>query len=162
MYTLMKKALIAISVSTMLLTSSLTSASFTYYQSIGENGEVRYTQFPPKNTEDFEKITMRSDGRQEDMGSMAGKTSNENNFKQQLSPAEQQAKIVEERLNRQKEEERVRRCQTLRNNLTNLNIGGKVYKKKNGKKHYMNGSEIKQERQIIQQAIRQYCDAQPI
>ncbi len=162
MYTLIKKTLIAISVSSMLLTSSLTSASITYYKSIGESGEVRYTQFPPKNTEDYETIVMRDDGRQDDAGQLAGKTSADNQFKKRPSPTELQAQAIEERLQRQKADEKMRRCQTLRNNLTNLNMGGKIYKKKNGTKHYMNDSEIKQERQIIQQAIAQYCNGQSI
>ncbi len=162
MYTLMKKTLIGISVSAMLLTSSLTTASVTYYKSVGANGEVRYTQFPPENTEDFEKITMRSDGRQDDVGKMAGKTSTEKKPKKKLTPAELQAKAVEERIKKQKADEKVRRCQALRNNLTNLNIGGKIYEKKNGTKHYLSDAEIEKKRQIIKQAIGQYCDGQSI
>ncbi len=165
MYTLIniKKALIALSVSAMLLTSSFTaSATFIYYKSVGVNGEVRYTQFPPENTDDYETITMRNDGRREDMGTMAGRTSADRALRRQLSPAEQQAEAVQERVKKQKLDDRVRRCQVLRNNLTNLNIGDKVYKKKNGKKYYLNKSQMEKERKIIQQAIKQYCERQSI
>ncbi len=156
--TIIKKVLVGVSVSTMLLTSGLSAtASVTYYKSVGSKGETRFTQFPPNNSGNYETIVMRSDGRTDDAGKLAGKT-NKDEGSEQLSEAEQQMKVVEDRIKKQKEQDKIRKCQALRNNLTNLNIGGKIYEMRDGKKQYLDEEQIEQKREAIKQAISEYCD----
>ncbi len=156
----MGKAIIGASMSVMLLASSVSAtASVTYYKSVGSKGEVRYTQFPPNNSNKYETIVMRSDGRTDDAGKLAGKGGTDESSKQ-LSATEQQMKVLEERIQRQEEQDKVRKCQSLRNNLTNLNIGGKIYEMRDGKKHYLDDAQIEKKRETIKKAISQYCEGQ--
>ena len=44
-------------------------------------------------------------------------------------------------------------------NLTNLNVGGRIYEMDaNGKRQYLDGREIELKRERVQQAINQYCN----
>ncbi|WP_227677810.1 DUF4124 domain-containing protein [Psychrobacter frigidicola] len=127
------------------------------YKSIGTHGEVKYSQHPPQNSKNVEVIEFRSDGRQADAGQLAGKTdANQNNNAQ--NPEEQRVAQLEARIKDQEANANAQRCQSLRNNLTNLNVGGRIYEMDtSGKRQYLDSREIEVKRERVQQAISQYC-----
>lgn len=127
------------------------------YKSIGTHGEVKYSQHAPQNARNIEVIEFRSDGRQANAGQMAGKTdANQNN--DMPNAEEQRVAQLEARIKDQEAQANAQRCQSLRNNLTNLNVGGRIYEMDaNGKRQYLDGREIELKRERVQQAIGQYC-----
>lgn len=127
------------------------------YKSIGAHGEVKYSQHAPQNAKDIEVIEFRSDGRQADAGQMAGKTE-ANQSGSAPSAEEQRVAQLEARIKNQEAQANAQRCQSLRNNLTNLNVGGRIYEMDaDGKRKYLDGREIELKRERVQQAIGQYC-----
>ena len=141
----------------MLMLSMNTSQAIQVYKSIGAYGEVKYSQHAPQNGKNVELIEFRSDGRQNNAGQMAGKTdpSQSNNTQ---TAEEQRVAALEARIKEQEAQANAQRCQSLRNNLTNLNVGGRIYEMDaNGKRQYLDGREIELKRERVQQAIDQYC-----
>ena len=141
----------------MLMLSMNTSQAIQVYKSIGAYGEVKYSQHAPQNGKNVELIEFRSDGRQNNAGEMAGKTdpSQSNNTQ---TAEEQRVAALEARIKEQEAQANAQRCQSLRNNLTNLNVGGRIYEMDaNGKRQYLDGREIELKRERVQQAIDQYC-----
>lgn len=127
--------------------------TYTVYKSTGTHGEVKFTQTAPKGVKNVEVLQMRNDGRQNTAGEMAPPpvTSNES---ADLSHANE----LERRLKEMEERENAQRCRSLRNNLANLNIGGKVYEMDDkGNRTYLNSQEIDSRRGKVQQAISQFC-----
>lgn len=148
MNSLVKHALICLAVS-----MSMSSVSaITVYKSIGAHGEVKYSQLPPKNAQNVEAIEFRSDGRVNTPGTQAAPPVDPATAQQnQVNQLSRQVQELQERENAQ-------RCQTLRNNLANLNIGGRIYEMDaSGNRVYLNDQEINSRRTRIQQAISQYC-----
>lgn len=99
------------------------------------------------------KFEFRSDGRVTQQGQYAAPPIDpaqaQNN--QQVAELNQKVKELEER-------ETARRCQSLRNNLANYNMGGRIYEMDaSGNKAYLNDQEIQVRRERTQQAIAQYC-----
>ena len=141
----------------MLLLSMNASQAIQVYKSIGAYGEVKYSQHAPQNGTNIEVIEFRSDGRQNNAGEMAGKTdANQSNNTQ--TAEEQRVAALEARIKEQEAQANAQRCQSLRNNLTNLNVGGRIYEMDaNGKRQYLDGREIELKRERVQQAINQYC-----
>lgn len=127
------------------------------YKSIGSYGEVKYSQHPPQDGKNVEVIEFRSDGRQNDAGELAGKTqANQNDSSQ--NPEEQRVAQLEARIKDQEAQANAQRCQSLRSNLTNLNVGGRIYEMDaNGQRQYLDSREIELKSQRVQQAISQYC-----
>lgn len=127
------------------------------YKSIGSYGEVKYSQHPPKNGESIETIEFRNDGRQNTPGQLAGKTdANQTNNSQ--SAEQQRVAQLEARIKDQEAQANAQRCQTLRNNLTNLNANGPIYETDaSGKREYLDSREIELKRERVQQTIGQYC-----
>ncbi|AOY44864.1 MULTISPECIES: hypothetical protein [Psychrobacter] len=141
----------------MLMLSMNASQAIQVYKSIGAYGEVKYSQHAPQNGKNVELIEFRSDGRQNNAGQMAGKTdpSQSNNTQ---TAEEQRVAALEARIKEQEAQANAQRCQSLRNNLTNLNVGGRIYEMDaNGKRQYLDGREIELKRERVQQAIDQYC-----
>lgn len=141
----------------MLMLSMNASQAIQVYKSIGAHGEVKYSQHAPQNGKNIELIEFRSDGRQNNAGEMAGKTdaSQSNNTQ---TAEEQRVAALEARIKEQEAQANAQRCQSLRNNLTNLNVGGRIYEMDaNGKRQYLDGREIELKRERVQQAIDQYC-----
>ena len=139
-----------------LLSTASTSQAVQVYKSIGAYGEVKYSQYPPQNNRNFEVIEFRSDGRQNNAGEMAGRT----NANQEVAPDPEAQRIaeLEARIQEQDANANAQRCQSLRNNLTNLNVGGRIYEMdSNGNRRYLDGREIELKRERVQQAIDQYC-----
>ena len=127
------------------------------YKSVGAHGEVKFSQYPPQNSKKIEVIEFRSDGRQTDTGKMAGKTSTTQNTSTQ-SPEDQRVAQLEARIQEQETNANAQRCQSLRNNLTNLTVGGRIYEMDtSGKRQYLDSREIEVKRERVQQAITQYC-----
>ena len=166
----MTKSSLLRSVTTLLTGTSLacllglsisSSQAIEVYKTIGDFGEVKYSQHPPKNTKKFEVIEFRSDGRQVNAGQMAGKT----DPNQQQAPKtveELRVEQLEARLKQQEDQANAQRCQTLRNNMTNLNVGGRIYEMDaNGNRKYLENREIELKRERLQQALTQYCSGQP-
>ena len=71
---------------------------------------------------------------------------------------EQRVAQLEARIKEQDAQANAQRCQSLRNNLTNLNVGGRIYEMDaSGKRQYLDGREIELKRERVQKAIDQYC-----
>lgn len=127
------------------------------YKSIGAYGEVKYSQHPPQNGKNVEMIEFRSDGRQNTPGQLAGKTQ-ANQEDNSQNPEEQRVAQLEARIKNQEAQANAQRCQSLRNNLTNLNVGGRIYEMDaSGKRQYLDSREIELKSERVQQAISQYC-----
>jgi len=151
------KLLVSIVAACMLMLSMNASHAIQVYKSIGAHGEVKYSQHAPQNGKNIEVIEFRSDGRQTNVGQLAGKTdiNQEDNTQ---SAEEQRVAQLEARIEDQEAQANAQRCQSLRNNLTNLNVGGRIYEMDaSGKREYLDGREIELKRERVQQAISQYC-----
>ena len=150
-------AKLLISTACMLMLSMNASHAVQVYKSIGAYGEVKYSQHAPQNGKKVELIEFRSDGRQSNAGQMAGKTDASQSSNAQTAE-EQRVAQLEARIKEQDAQANAQRCQSLRNNLTNLNVGGRIYEMDaNGKRQYLDGREIELKRERVQQAISQYC-----
>ena len=151
---LMVLCLVAVSLWTL---SANDSHAVQVYKSVGAHGEVKYSQHQPKDNKKFELIEFRSDGRQNSAGQMAGKTqANQNEVPQ--SAEDQRVAQLEARIKDQEAQANAQRCQSLRNNLTNLNVGGRIYEMDaSGKRQYLDSREIELKSERVQKAISQYC-----
>ena len=151
---LMVLCLVAVSLWTL---SANDSHAVQVYKSVGAHGEVKYSQHQPKDNKKFELIEFRSDGRQNSAGQMAGKTqANQNEVPQ--SAEDQRVAQLEARIKDQETQANAQRCQSLRNNLTNLNVGGRIYEMDaSGKRQYLDSREIELKSERVQKAISQYC-----
>ena len=118
-------AKLLISTACMLMMSMNASHAIQVYKSIGAHGEVKYSQHAPQNGKNVELIEFRSDGRQNNAGQMAGKTEADQGSNTQ-SAEEQRVAQLEARIKEQDAQANAQRCQSLRNNLTNLNVGGRI------------------------------------
>ncbi len=128
------------------------------YKSIGAHGEVKYSQHQPQNGKNIELIEFRSDGRQNNAGQMAGRTQANQNEPTQ-SAEDQRVAQLEARIKDQEAQANAQRCQSLRNNLTNLNVGGRIYEMDaSGKRQYLDSREIELKSERVQKAISQYCN----
>lgn len=151
------KLLVNASMAGMLMLSMSASHAIQVYKSIGAHGEVKYSQHAPQNGKNVELIEFRSDGRQNNAGEMAGKTDASQSSNTQTAEQQRVAQL-EARIKEQEAQANAQRCQSLRNNLTNLNVGGRIYEMDaNGKRQYLDGREIELKRERVQQAIDQYC-----
>ena len=154
------KLLMTVSTACMLMLPMSAVHAIQVYKSIGAHGEVKYSQYAPQNGRNIQVIEFRSDGRQTNAGQLAGKT--EANQSAPQSAEEQRVAQLEARIKEQEAQANAERCQSLRNNLTNLNVGGRIYEMDaNGKRPYLDGREIELKRERVQQAITQYCNGSP-
>ena len=127
------------------------------YKSIGTHGEVKYNQYTPQDGKKVEVIEFRSDGRHNKAAQLADKAQvNQNEMTQ--NPEEQRVVQLEARIKEQEVQANTQRCQSLRNNLTNLDAGGRIYEMDaNNKRKYLDSREIELRLERVQQAISQYC-----
>lgn len=141
----------------LMVSSILPSANaVTIYKSTGEFGELKYSQTPPQNATNVTVMELRPDGRTVDPGQMAGKT--DANAPEAPSELEQRNNELEAQLKEKEEQDLAKRCQNLRNNLTNLSVGGRIYEMDDqGNRKYLDSREIELRRETVQQAIQQYC-----
>lgn len=123
------------------------------YKSIGPHGEVRYSQDVPRDAKNLEVMEFRSDGRTNTAGQMAAQPIDPN------AQQNQQMAQMQQQIDELKKKENAQRCQALRNNLANLNIGGKIYEMDaNGNRSFLGEQEIASRRDRTQQAINQFCN----
>ncbi len=156
------KLLMTVSTACMLVLSMNASHAIQVYKSVGAHGEVKYSQHAPQNGNKIEVIEFRSDGRQASAGQMAGKTDANQNANPQ-SAEEQRVAQLENRIKEQEAQATAQRCQSLRNNLTNLNVGGRIYEMDaKGQRQYLDGREIELKRERVQKAITQYCSGSSV
>lgn len=156
----MKVSLSYLALSLAFIATSTTAFANTYtvYQSTGTNGEIRYTQTAPKGAKNVEVLQIRNDGRQNTPGEMAPPPVNSNETTQSNQAAE-----LERRLKDMEDRDTAQRCRSLRNNLANFKIGGKLYQMDDsGNRTYLSSQEIDSRRETTQQMINQFCgsDAQ--
>ncbi|MDO4450051.1 MAG: DUF4124 domain-containing protein [Moraxella sp.] len=131
------------------------AASTTVYKSVGKHGEVRYSQMQPKDTSNFQVLEMRSDGRTTDLGQMGAPAAEQ---APTPSPEAQENANLKKENEALKQQELASRCQSLRSNLANLSIGGRIFETNaQGEKVYLNDQEISSRRQRHEQMISQYC-----
>lgn len=136
---------------------SANAISTTVYKSTGKHGEVRYSQMQPKDTQNFQTLEMRSDGRTADAGRMAQSPSSDQNAPP--NPEAQENADLKKENEALKNQELASRCQSLRANFANLAIGGRIYETNaQGEKVYLNDQEISSRRQRHQEMISQYCN----
>ena len=139
------------------------SQAIEVYKSVGAYGEVKYSQHMPRDAKRVEVIEFRSDGRQVNRGQMAEQTT-ANQQPEAQSPEAQRANQLEARVKEQEaqlNQENAARCQSLRNNLTNLNAEGRIYEMDaDGNRKYLDNREIELKRERMQKAITQYCSGQ--
>lgn len=153
----MKVSLSCLALSLAVIATGTTAFANTYtvYQSTGSNGEIRYTQTSPKGAKNVEVLQIRHDGRQNTPGEMAPPPVNSNETTQSNQAAE-----LERRLKEMEERDTAQRCRSLRNNLANLKIGGKLYQMDDsGNRTYLSSQEIEAGRERTQQMIDQFCRA---
>lgn len=123
------------------------------YKSIGPHGEVRYSQDVPRDAKNLEVMEFRSDGRTNTAGQMAAPTIDPN-----VAAQQNQMLALEQQVKELKDKENAQRCQSLRNNLANLNIGGRLYEMdKNGNRVFLNDQEIQSKRDRTQKALNDFC-----
>lgn len=134
--------------------SAISNANtYTVYKTIGAHGEVKFTQMQPNVGVQYETIQFRSDGRTNTAGQMAAPTVDPAVAAEQQRTADMQ-KQIEELQAREKAD----RCNRLRSNLSNLNMGGRIYETTNtGERVFLNDQEIQSRRTSVQQTIAQHC-----
>ncbi len=153
------KLLVTLSTTCMLALTMNASHAIQVYKSVGTHGEIKYSQYAPQNGRNVEVIEFRSDGRQASTGQMAGKT-DANQDTNTPSPEEQRVAQLEAKIKEQDANANAQRCQSLRNNLTNLNVGGRIYEMDaSGQRQYLDSRSIELKRERVQQAIGQYCNS---
>lgn len=157
MINIASKMLITFGITCMLGLTMSSSYAIQVYKSTGIHGEVKYSQHAPQDGKNIEVIEFRSDGRQNNAGQMAGKTSTDQN---NSTPSAEDMRVsqLETRIKEQEAQANAQRCQALRNNLTNLNVGGRIYEMDaSGKRKYLDNREIELKLERVQQAVKQYC-----
>ncbi len=135
----------------------------TIYKSIGKYGEVKYSQFSPETHTKAEVIQMRSDGRPSQPGLFAPATTdpngvnlnlasniptrnNPNNTPTTSKPSDPNSATPSQ-------------CQKLRDNLSNLQAGGKIYESKaDAVRRYLNPVEVAVKIESTQKLLAQYCN----
>lgn len=149
------------SLTALLLTGALFAtahaSSTTVYKSVGKNGETRYSQIRPTDTNSYETMILRSDGRTADTGRMA-------TLPDQAVPAApvsadaQRADEAERQLKELKAQELAERCKAMRTNLAALSTGQRIYETNaNGERVYLNDQEISSKKQRTADAIASEC-----
>ena len=139
-----------------------TANAVTIYKSIGAHGEIKYSQFPPQNGTDVTVMELREDGRTVDQGQMSGKTDTDSVTNDQQNAGVNANQNTQQNNNEQQDTQDIaKRCQNLRNNLTNLSAGGRIYEMDDqGNRKYLDNREIEKRRQTVQQALQQFCSGQ--
>lgn len=153
-----------------LVTVSLSSQAITLYKWTDPNGTPHFSDVAPTNGVNLKKvqvIEMRTDGRVADAGKLGANsatgatgtapspvaTGGTPASATAGTPSPEQARIKELETQQLKE-----RCQSLQNNLQNLNAGGRVYEMDaQGQRKYLDDREMELRKQKVADAISQYC-----
>lgn len=128
----------------------------TIYKTLGKFGEIKYSQFAPETNIKVEVIQIRSDGRPSQPGLFAplatepnrvssNPTNNTTNNSTATKTSDPNAATPSQ-------------CQKLRNNLSNLQLGGEVYESKSDGAHrYLTPAEVAVKIESTQKLLAQYC-----
>lgn len=131
----------------------------TYYKWTDSNGVPHYSQYAPTNGVDLKKVQVintRELGSPAATAATAGTTSS--TASTVMSPEQKRIAELEKQNKAQQQQQDKERCKALQNNLSNLNVGGRVYEMDSkGERKYLDGREIELRRQKVAQAISQYC-----
>lgn len=139
-------------------TMTVPSHATTVYKTIGDFGEVKYSQFPPHNNVKAEIIELRSNGRPMQSGKMEDTTVSTQPATY-ASKEKQRIKQLEQQMQHQQNLEITKRCQSLYENLRNLNTGDRIYEPDGkGGRHYLEKRDIELKQENVQKMIGQYCD----
>lgn len=136
----------------------------TIYKSIGEFGEVKYSQFAPETNTKAEVIQMRSDGRPSQPGVFAPATTDPNSGNFNLasnSPTNNIATNNNTSISKHSNPNTTTpsQCQKLKNNLSNLQAGGEIYEvKADGTRRYLDPVQVAVKIESTQQLLTQYCN----
>lgn len=150
-----------------LVTVSVSSQAITLYKWTDPNGTPHFSDTPPANgvnLKNVQVIEMRTDGRVADSGTMGANSATSTTSMPTVggqastsatagTASPEQARIKELEAQQMKE-----RCQSLQNNLQNLNAGGRVYEMDDkGERKYLDDREMELRKQKVAEAVSQYC-----
>ena len=132
----------------------------TYYKWTDSNGVPHYSQFAPTNGVDLKKVQVINTRELGSPAATATATSTNGTAAASapMNPEQKRIAELEAQNKAQQQQQDKERCKALQNNLSNLNVGGRVYEMDNkGERKYLDGREIELRRQKVAQAISQYC-----
>lgn len=141
----------------LMMMSAVSLNAATYYKWTDSNGVPHYSQYAPTNGVDLSKVQVINT---RDLGSpaTAATTTSGGTASVPLTPEQKRIAELEAQNKAQQQQQDKERCKALQNNLSNLNVGGRVYEMDNkGERKYLDGREIELKRQKVAQAISQYC-----
>lgn len=141
------------------LVTAVASAA-TYYKWTDPNGVPHYSQYAPTNGVNLKKVQVintRELGPATSAAATAS-TSGQSTASATMTPEQQRIAELEAQKKDSDKAQTQERCKSLQTNLSNLNVGGRVYEMDDkGERKYLDGREIELKRQKVQQAINQYC-----
>lgn len=133
----------------------------TYYKWTDSNGVPHYSQYAPTNGIDLKKVQVintRDLGPATSTAAPATANGSAATASAPLTPEQQKIAELEAQNKAQQKIQDQERCKALQNNLSNLNVGGRVYEMDSkGERKYLDSREIELKRQKVAQAISQYC-----
>lgn len=128
----------------------------TIYKTVGKFGEIKYSQFAPESNTKTETIQMRSDGRPSQPGLFAPLATEPN--KVSSNPTNNTTNNSTATKTSDPNAATPSQCQKLRNNLSNLQLGGEIYESKSDGAHrYLNPAEVAVKIESTQKLLSQYC-----
>ncbi len=162
------KTKLTIALLAMIATTQIAQADTRVYAELGDKNEIKYLQFHPDApsctaisdtpiraalaNNKCVYLDIRSDGRVNTPGQTADNTNPD------AAALQNRNADLQRQINEAEARETAERCRVLRNNLANLNIGGRLYDiDDNGNRSYLTEQEINSRRERIQQAINQFC-----
>lgn len=129
----------------------------TIYKTVGKFGEIKYSQFAPESNTKTEVIQMRSDGRPSQPGLFAPLATEPN--KVSSNPTNNTTNNSTATKTSDPNAATPSQCQKLRNNLSNLQLGGEVYESKSDGAHrYLTPAEVAVKIESTQKLLAQYCN----
>lgn len=129
----------------------------TIYKTVGKFGEIKYSQFAPESNTKTETIQMRSDGRPSQPGLFAPIATEPNRVSS--NSTNNTTKNSTATKTSDPNAANPSQCQKLRNNLSNLQLGGEVYESKSDGAHrYLTPAEVAVKIESTQKLFAQYCN----
>ena len=128
----------------------------TIYKTLGKFGEIKYSQFAPETNIKVEVIQIRSDGRPSQPGLFAPLATEPN--RDSSNPTNNTTNNSTATKTSDPNAATPSQCQKLRNNLSNLQLGGEVYESKSDGAHrYLTPAEVAVKIESTQKLLAQYC-----
>lgn len=157
---ILKLALSTASIAFACLAMTVPAQATTVYKTVGEFGEVKYSQFPPEAGMQAEVIQLRQNGRQMQTGNLAGSTGAKPEAQSETKPKSPTPSAESEKARSQAKNKNAKACAALRENLVNLNSGDRIHEEdgKGGRK-YLDTREIELKRDDVEKALLQSCSS---